>query len=102
MVSRSGVLLNVVTAIFQFLHVGTRGPTRIGFAHPARSEEPDWLALVAIQIVQCDFHHLRRLPPVPVNFRELFEWFTAAPMRWHTSPKQPIELQALHQSLRQS
>src|SRR5262249_55324478 len=54
------------------LHVGTRGPTRIGDAHFARSE-PDWLALAAAQIVQCDFHHRRRLQPVPVNFVELFE-----------------------------
>src|ERR1043165_9938338 len=30
--------------------------------------EPDWLALAAAQIVQCDLHHLRRRPPVPVNF----------------------------------
>src|SRR6185295_1490533 len=72
-VSRSGVLLNSVTAIFQFCMSEPGVRRELGFAHPARSEQPDWLALLATQFVQCDFHHLRRLPPVPVNFRELYE-----------------------------
>src|SRR5437868_10155683 len=87
MVSRSGVLLNAVTAIFQFCMSEREVRRELGFAHSARSEEPDWLALAAVQIVQCDFHHLRRLPPVPVNFSELFEALAAAPTRGMPTPK---------------
>src|SRR5512135_1530275 len=79
-VSRSGVLLNAVTALFQFCKVEINGPTRNGLrknyaqATSTRTRQdrlkPRSVVLGALRIVQRDLHHPRRFHPV-YHFIEL-------------------------------
>jgi hypothetical protein len=73
-VSRSGVLLNTVTAIFQFAgrdeppdarwvaqHQRNENPRR---RMPAEQAEACFESLDAFRISQCDIHHLWRFAPL--------------------------------------
>jgi hypothetical protein len=81
-VSRSGVLLNAVTALFQSFRVEINGPTGNGLRKNLApvTQTPDAtdgrkarsIVFGVPRIVQCDLHHPRRFHPAD-QFIELFE-----------------------------
>src|SRR6476646_7300269 len=104
-VSRSGVLLNTVTAIFQFLHVGmSSDENRLRMSSAAiktRRSGVTWEAQARFvslatppdrltsQIVQRDAHHPKASSPVPVDFLSHLKCLPPAITRVPTSLNGP-------------